>query len=128
MKLGFEDGCIYRYTIEYGICNAYLYTNHENPKHRFNVLSSMCFGIRKNVLCCYIVRIEKVTLDDVLKRYSNYNKEEYIKSANEILSFNGDNYIWDKDGNRYYFTSCVLPLDDKDWSDDYCDEYKYFEG
>ena len=94
-----------KYTIDYGYGMAILYTPFE-PKERFYTLASTCFGIRKSIMCCNIMKEEDVECDDF-----------------ERLEFNGDVYVWDELGRR----KCLEPEDmaDEEWDDTYCEKCRY---
>ena len=94
-----------KYTINFGCGMATLYTPYD-CKERFYTLANTCFGIRKSIMCCDILNIENASCDDF-----------------ERLEFNGDAYIWDKDGRR----KMIEPewARDEEWDDYYCDECKY---
>lgn len=90
------------YTIYYGCGTAELCTKSRKWEERFYHLASQCFGIRKSILCCELIKKDRgypKKLDD----------EEY-----ERLSF-GDVYIWRKDGWRKQ----IKPTgwEDKEWID-----------
>lgn len=94
-----------KYTIDYGFGIAILYTPYD-CKSRFYTLAGTCFGIRKSIEYCNVIKTEDVKCDDF-----------------ERLEFNGDAYVWDKDGRR----KMVEPdwAADEDWDDYYCEECKY---
>ena len=88
-----------KYTIDFGFGTATLYTPKKSEvEERFYKLASTCFGIRKSIICCNIVKAEDVECDDY-----------------ERLEFNGDAYVWNELGQR----KCIAPewMADKDWSD-----------
>lgn len=94
-----------KYTIDYGFGEAVLYTPFD-PEERFYALASTCFGIRKSIACCDILKSEEVDISDF-----------------ERLEFNGDAYVWDKDGRR----KMVAPdyMADDGWDDSYSEECRY---
>lgn len=92
-----------KYTIHYGFGKAYLYTPYDCVE-RFYTLANTCFGIRKSIMCCMVLRSEDVECDDF-----------------ERLEFNGDVYIWDEEGRR----KMIEPFEDEEWDDYYCEECKY---
>ena len=95
-----------KYKIDYGIGKATLYTPYDCKK-RFYTLAGTCFGIRKNIFCCNIISKEETECEDF-----------------ERLEFDGDIYIWDKDGRR----KMLEPFEDKDWDNYYCEKCKYVES
>lgn len=92
-----------KYLIDYGYGKATLYTPYP-PEERFYTLAGTCFGIRKSIICCVVLKKEEVKCDDF-----------------ERLEFNGDIYIWDKEGRR----KMIEPFEDEDWDDYYCEKCKY---
>lgn len=94
-----------KYTIYYGIGKAYLYTPYDCEK-RFYTLASTCFGIRKNIMCCDIIKTEDVECNDF-----------------ERLEFSGDIYVWDEEGRR----KMIEPYEDEEWDDYYCEKCKYIK-
>lgn len=94
-----------KYTINYGFGTAILYTPYD-CKSRFYTLANTCFGIRKNIMYCKIVKTEDVECEDF-----------------ERLECNGDIYIWREDGAR----KMIEPewAKDEEWDTDFCDECKY---
>lgn len=94
-----------KYVIDYGFGKAYLYTPYDCEK-RFYTLANTCFGIRKSIMYCNILKTEDVECNDF-----------------ERLEFNGDIYVWDKDGRR----KMIEPWPDEEWDDYYCEECKYKE-
>ena len=64
-----------KYTINYGFGTAILYTPY-NCEERFYTLANTCFGIRKSIMCCEIVKSEDVACNNF-----------------ERLEFNGDIYV-----------------------------------
>lgn len=94
-----------KYKISYGYGFATLYTPYP-PVDRFYTLASTCFGIRKSILFCSVIKKEDIKCSDF-----------------ERLEFNGDVYIWDKDGRR----KMIEPEEDKEWDDYYCEKCKYVE-
>lgn len=94
-----------KYTINYGFGTAVLYTPYD-CKSRFYTLANTCFGIRKNIMCCNIIKTEDIQCDDF-----------------ERLEFSGDAYVWDKDGRR----KMVEPdwAADENWDDYYCEKCKH---
>lgn len=77
-----------KYTINYGLGVAKLYTPSKNWENRFYDLANQCFGIRKNIL-----QVELVAKEDTRPklRYEG----EY-----ERLEHDGDLIVWDKEGNK----------------------------
>ena len=71
-----------KYTIDYGFGTAVLYTPYD-AEDRFYTLAYTCFGIRKCIAYCDILKSEDVEISDF-----------------ERLEFGGDAYVWDKDGHR----------------------------
>lgn len=65
-----------KYTIDYGFGEATLYTPYA-AKERFYALAGTCFGIRKSIMHCVILRAEEIPCEDF-----------------ERLEFNGDVYVW----------------------------------
>ena len=94
-----------KYTINYGFGKAVLYTPYD-CESRFYTLANTCFGIRKSIMGCSIIKKEDVECSDF-----------------ERLEFNGDVYVWREDGAR----KMIEPewAADEDWDDYYCDECKY---
>lgn len=94
-----------KYTIDYGFGEATLYTPYDG-KERFYTLAGTCFGIRKSIMHCVILRAEEIPCEDF-----------------ERLEFNGDVYVWREDGAR----KMIAPLwaADKEWNMDYCEEVRY---
>lgn len=94
-----------KYTIDYGFGEATLYTPYD-AKERFYALANTCFGIRKSIMHCVILKAEDIPCEDF-----------------ERLEFNGDVYVWREDGAR----KMVAPLwaADKEWDMDYCEEVRY---
>lgn len=94
-----------KYTIDYGLGEAILYTPYD-AKERFHALAGTCFGIRKSIMHCVILRAEEIPCEDF-----------------ERLEFNGDVYVWREDGAR----KMVAPLwaADKEWDMDYCEMVRY---
>ena len=97
-----------KYTINYGFGKAILYTPYD-AEERFYTLANTCFGIRKSIMYCEIIKTEDVSCEDF-----------------ERLEFNGDVYVWREDGAR----KMIEPdfMSDADWDTYYCDEVKYKEG
>lgn len=96
-----------RYEINFGFGLAILYTPYDCEK-RFYTLANTCFGIRKSIMECSIISAEEVECEDF-----------------ERLEFNGDVYVWDKDGRRKMIEpECFR---DEEWNDEYCEECKYVE-
>lgn len=95
-----------KYKIDYGFGYATLYTPNP-PVERFYALANTCFGIRKSIMGCQIIRVEDVTCTDY-----------------ERLEFNGDIYVWREDGAR----KMIAPFPDDEWDIDYCDECRYEAG
>lgn len=96
-----------KYTIDYGFGTAVLYTPYD-PKKRFYQLANTCFGIRKSIMECTILKKEDIPCDDF-----------------ERLEFNGDVYVWREDGAR----KMIEPewASDEDWDLDLCKECAYKE-
>ena len=84
-----------KYTIDYGFGKAYLYTPF-NAEERFYTLANTCFGIRKCIAKCEILKIEDV-------------ETEYF----ERLEFNGDVYVWNEYGQR----KMIEPYLDEEWEE-----------
>lgn len=99
-----------KYTIDYGFGRAYLYTPYPNPEVRFLVLADTCFGIRKSIMCVEILKEEPFEKDPMW---------------DEKLAFNGDAYIWRKDGAR----KMIEPdwAADEDWDMSNAESVKYLE-
>ena len=97
-----------KYTIDYGCGYAVLYTPHD-PKKRFYTLANTCFGIRKSIFCCLIMRKEDVPCP----------APDY-----ERLEFNGDVYVWRRDGAR----KMLSPFPDEEWDIEYCEECRAKEA
>ncbi len=93
-----------KYTIDYGFGTAYLYTPYDCPEKRFYTLADTCFGIRKCIMCCDIVRVEETPCEDF-----------------ERLEFYGDVYVWREDGAR----KMLEPWADEEFDTDYCEECRY---
>lgn len=95
-----------RYTIDYGFGIATLRTPYP-PEERFFTLAGTCFGIRKSIMHCKILKEEPDT----------------NTSSFESLEFSGDAYIWREDGARRQ----VMPLwaADDEWDTDFCEECRY---
>jgi hypothetical protein len=91
-----------KYTIDYGFGIATLYTPFD-PKSRFYTLANTCFGIRKSIAYCRILRAEKVECSDF-----------------ERLEFSGDVYVWDNLGRR----KMLEPWPDEDWDPYYIETCK----
>ena len=94
-----------KYTIDYGFGEATLYTPYD-AKERFYALANTCFGIRKSIMHCVILKAEDILCEDF-----------------ERLEFNGDVYVWREDGAR----KMVAPLwaADKEWDMDDCEMVRY---
>lgn len=94
-----------KYTIDYGFGEATLYTPYD-AKERFYALANTCFGIRKSIMHCVILKAEDIPCEDF-----------------ERLEFNGDVYVWREDGAR----KMVAPLwaADKEWDMDDCEMVRY---
>ncbi len=95
-----------KYTIDYGFGTAYLYTPYACPEERFYTLANTCFGIRKSILCCYIVRVQETPCEDF-----------------ERLEFSGDVYVWREDGARKMLEPSWAA--DDDFDTDFCEECRY---
>lgn len=93
-----------KYTIDYGFGTAVLYTPHE-PEKRFYTLAGTCFGIRKSIMCCNIVKTEDTPCPN---------------PDCERLEFNGDVYIWREDGARRMLAPEWAA--DEEWDTDFCEE------
>ena len=94
-----------KYTIDYGFGEATLYTPYD-AKERFYALANTCFGIRKSIMHCVILKAEDIPCEDF-----------------ERLEFDGDVYVWREDGAR----KMVAPLwaADKEWDMDNCEMVRY---
>ena len=94
-----------KYTIDYGFGEATLYTPYD-AKERFYALANTCFGIRKSIMHCVILKAEDIPCEDF-----------------ERLEFYGDVYVWREDGAR----KMVAPLwaADKEWDMDDCEMVRY---
>ena len=94
-----------KYTIDYGFGEATLYTPYD-AKERFYALANTCFGIRKSIIHCVILKAEDIPCEDF-----------------ERLEFGGDVYVWREDGAR----KMVAPLwaADKEWDMDNCEMVRY---
>ena len=94
-----------KYTIDYGFGEATLYTPYD-AKERFYALANTCFGIRKSIMHCVILKAEDIPCEDF-----------------ERLEFGGDVYVWREDGAR----KMVAPLwaADKEWDMDNCEMVRY---
>lgn len=94
-----------KYTIDYGFGTAILYTPYD-CEQRFYTLANTCFGIRKSIMYCEIIKSEDVECNDF-----------------ERLEFNGDIYVWNKSGAR----KMIEPewAADKKWDKSFCQECKY---
>lgn len=77
-----------KYTINYGLGVAKLYTPSEDWEGRFYDLANQCFGIRKNIL-----KVELIAKEDSQPK-AIYEKEY------ERLAHDGDLIVWDKEGNK----------------------------
>ena len=97
-----------KYTIDYGFGEATLYTPYD-AKERFYALANTCFGIRKSIMHCVILKAEDIPCEDF-----------------ERLEFNGDVYVWREDGAR----KMVAPLwaADKEWDMDDCEMVRHKPG
>jgi hypothetical protein len=93
-----------KYTIDYGFGVAILYTPHD-PEKRFYTLANTCFGIRKSIAGCDIIKTEDVPSPN---------------PGCERLEFNGDVYIWREDGARKMLEPEWAA--DDDWDTDYCEK------
>lgn len=93
-----------KYTIDYGFGEAILYTPH-NPEKRFYTLAGTCFGIRKSIAGCNIIKTEDTPCPN---------------PDCERLEFNGDVYVWREDGAR----KMLKPewAADDEWDTYYCEE------
>lgn len=89
-----------KYTIDYGFGKAILYTPHD-PEERFYALASTCFGIRKSIAGCSVIKAEEAACADY-----------------ERLEFSGDVYVWREDGAR----KMLEPYPDEEWDTEYCTE------
>lgn len=94
-----------KYTIDCGVSTVYLYTPY-NYKKRFYPLANTCFGLRKSIVDCRLLKVEDVECNDF-----------------ERLEFNGDIYVWDKEGRR----KMIKPFEEEEWDDDCIGECKYNE-
>lgn len=94
-----------KYTIDYGFGEAILYTPYD-AKERFYVLAGTCFGIRKSIMHCVILKAEDIPCEDF-----------------ERLEFNGDVYVWREDGARKMLAP--LRAADKEWDMNYCEKARY---
>ena len=94
-----------KYTIDYGFGEATLYTPYD-AKERFYALANTCFGIRKSIMHCVILKAEDIPCEDF-----------------ERLEFYEDVYVWREDGAR----KMVAPLwaADKEWDMDDCGMVRY---
>lgn len=99
------------YEIEYGYGTAILETPFKDWESRFYALAYTCFGIRKSIAYAKLKSVHEWTRDERL------HPDEF-----ESLSFQGDVYIWRRDGARM----CVEPqyAADPDWDTQWCDECK----
>lgn len=89
-----------KYTINYGFGTAVLYTPY-SCEERFYTLANTCFGIRKSIAGCNVIKTEDINCEDF-----------------ERLEFNGDVYIWREDGAR----KMIEPYLDDEWDTFYCEE------
>ena len=94
-----------KYTIDYGYGEAILYTPYD-AKERFYTLAGTCFGIRKSIMHCVILKAEDIPCEDF-----------------ERLEFYEDVYVWREDGAR----KMVAPLwaADKEWDMDDCEMVRH---
>ena len=99
-NLKYDAKDLRKYAIDCGFGIAYLTTPYE-PTERFPILANTCFGLRKSWMCCDILSVEIVDEDDY-----------------EHLWWNGDEYIWRKDGAR----KMISPFPDEEWQTDYCEK------
>lgn len=113
----YKDGCVFdataerqypahtlkRYYINYGCGVAQLVTPYE-PEERFHTLANTCFGIRKSIVTFKIIRSDSV------------DRADY-----ERLRFDGDEYIWRRDGAR----KMISPKPDEEWKLDFCEDCVY---
>lgn len=99
---------IKKYEIDYGFGRATLYTPFENWEQRFRTLAGCCFGIRKSILFVELIKSSQAD-----EEYFSKKKERF---EHERLEFNGDIYIWRKDGAR----KMLAPFKDKRWDKYYC--------
>lgn len=91
-----------KYKIDYGYGQATLYTPYiDDVENRFYTLANTCFGIRKSIEQCLILS------------KSESNCEDF-----ERLEFNGDVYVWRKDGAR----KMLRPFESEEWDTYYCEE------
>lgn len=103
-----------RYTIDYGLERgyriAYLWTPYKDWRKRFYTLAGTCFGIRKSIFCSQLIEKKEVPLPNA------------YPDENERLEFDGDVYVWRKDGAR----KMVEPeyFADLEWDTDYCEKCK----
>ncbi len=95
-----------KYTIDYGYGKAILYTPYDCPEKRFYTLADTCFGIRKSIMGCTIIKAETKACEDF-----------------ERLEFNGDVYVWNEDGARKMIEPSWAADDDFDTV--FCEKCRY---
>lgn len=95
-----------KYTIDYGFGKAILYTPYDAVE-RFYTLADTCFGIRKSIMQCVILKAEDTPCEDF-----------------ERLEFNGDVYVWREDGARKMIAPSWAA--DEEWDTDYCEYVSYW--
>lgn len=101
----YDPSILKSYDIDYGFGTANLITPY-NPEDRFYTLANTCFGIRKSIIKCEII-----------------NRADVPIPSYERLAFNGDVYVWRKDGARMMLS----PTIDPHWDTDYCQVCVYSE-
>lgn len=101
-----------KYLIDYGFGKATLYTPYPYPEVRFSILGDTCFGLRKSIMCAVVIREEEVV--------------ETSEEWTERLEFNGDVYIWRKDGAR----KMIEPdwAADEEWDMSNAESVRYVEN
>ena len=92
-----------KYTIDYGFGRAVLYTPYD-CEERFYTLAGTCFGIRKSISGCDIIKTEDADIEDF-----------------ERLEFCGDMYVWREDGAR----RMLEPYYEEEWDKYFCEECRY---
>lgn len=110
---GISTNTIKKYVINYGFGVATLYSPSDDWENRFLSLAGTCFGIRKSIL-----GVELISRREVAESDDYHNKicqDEY-----ERLEFNGDAYIWRKDGARKMISPSIFA--DDEWDTSYCEE------
>lgn len=88
-----------KYLIDYGMGIAILYTPSDDYEQRFYELASQCFGIRKSIMQCELVR------------RSEEEPKDKIPHEYERLEYGGDLIIWNEAGEK-------IKSEFDDWGDE----------